>query len=171
MIEGTTMHVIDLVNGSPASCRTWWSEVAYTRNDEPAQIGQAHRMGNPDADLLGLADGVYLAKMAQTRNKANKSENKTIQFEVTVDAGHVMISRHNMSTSENKWSEWHAFMLLVETDGNALAMKYDSDEFDWADLFVIDMSDKTKPVLKHWWRSDWRDRGEGPSAVGELVKQ
>lgn len=82
-----------------------------------------------------------------------------------------MISRHNKGENKNGWSEWHAFMLLVETEGNELVMSYDRDEFEWPDLFIIDMSDKTKPVLKHWWRGDWRTRGDGPSSVGELVKQ
>ena len=168
--DTTVMHVIDLVNGKPASCKTWSTDQAYTSNEAPSQTGQVSAMGNPDADLLGLADGVYIAEMQQTINKANRREVKTIHFEITVDGGHAMVSRHHKGDRAG-WSEWHPFMLVVETTGSELAMSYDRDEFDWADLFVIDMSDKANPVLKHWWRGDWRNRGDGPSAVGALVKQ
>lgn len=169
--DSTHMHEIELRDGVPTRCSVWWSDHAFNCQDEPSQTGRVLRMGNPDADLLGLPDGVYLAKMAQTTSKANKPEHKTIQFEITVDSGHVMVSRHNKSDDEKKWSDWHAFMLLVETKENELVMTYDKDEFDWADLFVIDLSDKDNPVLKHWWRSDWRPRGDDPSAVGKLIWQ
>lgn len=170
-IDSTTIHEIELVKGVPRVCKAWWSDKAYMSKNDPSQSGQILRMGNPDADLLSLTDGVYRATMSQTKNKANKHEIKAIQFEITVDSGHVMVSRHNKGTNEKNWSEWHAFILNVDTDDKALVMKYDQDEFTWSDLFVIDLSDKDNPVLNHWWRSDWRTRGDAPSSTGALIKQ
>lgn len=167
----THFHEITLLNGKPTSCKAWWTQQSYTSSEAPIQTGSVLTMGSPEADLLGLADGVYLVKAQQRVNKANRSEEKTIQFEITVDAGHVMVSRHNWGKNDRNWSEFHAFMLNVQTDGNQLVMTYDRDAFDWPDTFVIDMSDKTRPVLKHWWRDDWRPRGDAPSSTGEMVKQ
>jgi len=169
-VRGNIVHRLSLTDGKPTGGRVWWSDFAFDRNDDPSQTGQVYRLGDPDADLLGLKDGVYIAEMAQVKSKANKPEFKTIKFEVTVDDGHLMISRDHRGTQRG-WSDFHAFLLNVETDGKDLVMNYDRDEFSWPDTFVIDMSDPDAPVLKHWWRGDWRTRGDDPSAQGLLKLQ
>ena len=116
-VKGTIVHRLSFSDGKPAKGRVWWSEFGFDRNDEPAQTGEVYRLGSPEADLLGLANGVYIAEMAQVKSKSNKPEFKTIQFEVTVDDGNIMISRDHRGTARG-WSDFHAFMLNVETVGN-----------------------------------------------------
>ena len=168
-IRDSILHRLVISNGQISSAQLWYSDQAYERKDQPDQTGRVIRLGTPGADLLGLPDGVYHSDRQMHVWKNNKPKSDRGRLEITVDNGFILLTRHQWGNNKRTWDSSTAFVFKVETKGDQLILHYDQNEFTWPDCFVIDLSDRSQPTLKHWWRHDWRTRGDSPSSTGKLV--
>lgn len=166
----TAVHVVNFKDGKPSTCGIWWHINQYDDKPfEPSASGKASVLGNPGGLHPGWKDGVYLAKLTQSMNKAFRPESKTIQFEITVKHGVASITGYNHTANEDKWKKDSLFVFETERQPGKMLLRYDQDEFKWTDLFILQPDADGTTIVKHYWRGDWYNRGDAPSAIGKLT--
>lgn len=168
---GEVVQQITFDKGKPAGVRFWPTERAYLAAGDAGTEGTITPLGTRTTDLAGWSDGVYLFKLDAHRGKNNKPDSATLMFEFTVKDGYVALTRHNRSGRLSGWSDWHPFVMDIEVDKNKLTLTYDPTVYGWQDVFVITLDDDGDGRMRHWWRKDWYEKGQSPSATGEMSEK
>ena len=165
--DDEAIHELMLVEGKPVQGSAYRSKQDFKAKRD-ASRGSVKVVGSPDADMLGLKDGIYIMEMTYN-DRVNNDDVFRIRMEIefgTICRTH----RYSSNNVDKGWDPLGRQFFTVTTHGKELLLEYDRNMFpDWDTVVVFDLTKKGKPVAKEWSDKEDYEAGLKPKMIGELI--
>lgn len=161
------VHEMWLGNGIPIQDRAYASKQDH-RAKRNAAKGSVNAAGSPGADLLGLADGVYVMDMQEHKTFKGKASKRKYAIRIRVEDGVIYRTHRSWSEDAAEWEPVGHQFFSVETRDKHLFLTFDKNMLSYDNVYVIEMGDKDGQKISGWWKQQQRVDGDSPSLTGKL---